>query len=69
MKADVKKNGMWWSWIENCDRCGNLIRSHSSQSSCEPDMDEADFCVKCLRYLLDNNIPYETAKQQYKLNA
>lgn len=66
MKADIKQSGMWWSWIENCDKCGKLIRSHSSQSSCEPNMEEADFCVECLRYLLDNNIPYSDAKKQYK---
>lgn len=68
MKIDIKQSGMWWSWIENCDKCGKLILNHSSQSSREPDIKEADFCVDCLRCLIDNNIPYETAKQQYKLN-
>ena len=66
MKADIQKRGMWWSWIENCDRCGKKIRSHSAQSSCEPDIEEVDFCVKCMRYLLDNDIPYADAKKQYK---
>lgn len=66
MKADIKKNGMWWSWIENCDRCGKLIKDHSIQSSYQPDMEEADFCIECLRCLLDNNISYEDAKKQYK---
>lgn len=66
MKADIKQSGMWWSWIENCDRCEKLIRSHSTQNSREPDMEETDFCVECLRYLLDNNIPYADAKEQYK---
>lgn len=70
MKADIKKNGMWWSWIENCNRCGKLIKGHSIQSNCKPDVEEADFCIECLRYMLDNNIPYETAKQQqYKSNT
>lgn len=66
MKADIQKNGMWWSWIENCDRCGKIIRTHSTRTSCEPDTEEADFCVKCMRYLLDNNISYADAKKQYK---
>ena len=66
MKTDIIQSGMWWSWIENCDKCGNLIRTHLTRSSCEPDMKEADFCVKCLRYLIDNQIPYEDAKKQYK---
>lgn len=66
MKVDVKQSGMWWSWIETCGRCGRLIRSHSTQVSRKPDMEEVDFCVECLRYLLDNNIPYTDAKEQYK---
>ena len=57
---------MWWSWIEICDRCGAKIRNHNVCSSIEPDTDEADFCVICLRHLMGNNIPYETAKQEYK---
>ena len=66
MKVDIKQNGMWWDWIETCDRCGELIYDHSFQHSCEPDVEEADFCVKCLRYFLDNDIPYAAAKKQYK---
>lgn len=66
MKTDIKQNGMWWSWIESCDKCGELIHNHSVQSSCEPNTKEADFCVECLRYLLDNNIPYKNAKKQYR---
>lgn len=66
MKANVKHSGMWWTWVENCDRCGKLIRSHLTQNSCEPNMKETDFCMECLRYLIDNSIPYEAAKQHYK---
>ena len=66
MKKDIRQNGMWWSWIETCDRCGKLIYNHSVQNSKEPDMEDADFCAECIRYLLDNNIPYADAKQKYK---
>ena len=66
MKTDIKQNGMWWSHIENCDRCGKLICAHEFQHSYKPNVEEADFCIDCLRYLLDNNIPYEDAKKQYK---
>ena len=66
MKKDIRQNGMWWSWIETCDRCGKLIYNHSVQNSKEPDMEQADFCVECIRYLLDNDIPYVDAKQKYK---
>ena len=69
MKTDIKQSGMWWSWVENCDRCGKLIHSHSVQNSREPNMEEADFCNECLRYLLNNNIPYADAKKQYKTNT
>lgn len=68
MKSDIKQNGMWWSWVENCDKCGKLIQSHLSQSSRKPNTEEVDFCAECLRYFIDNNIPYETAKKQYKRN-
>lgn len=66
MKGNIQKDGMWWSWIENCDRCGKLICSCSTQNSRILDMEEADFCLECLRYLLDNNISYADAKEQYK---
>ena len=66
MKRDIKHNGMWWTWIEKCDKCGKLIRNHSVQNSSEPCIEEVDFCIECLRYLINNNIPYDDAKKQYK---
>lgn len=66
MKTDIKHKGMWWSWIEHCDKCGKLIYDHSIQNSRKPNTEEADFCVECIRYLLDNNISYADAKKQYK---
>ena len=69
MKISVKQDGMWWSWIETCDKCGKLIHNNSVRYSCEPNIEEVDFCVDCMRYLIDNNIPYEAAKQQYMVNT
>ena len=69
MKIGVKQDGMWWSWIETCDKCGKLIHTNSVQYSYNPNIEEADFCVNCMLYLIDNNIPYETAKQQYMVNT
>ena len=66
MKLRKQKDGMWWAWDEFCDRCYKRIHGHEVKYSCEPDMNKIDFCVECLRYLLDNKISYETAKQQYK---
>lgn len=64
MKVDIKKDRMWWSWIENCDKCGKMIKDHSIKSSRKPNMEEADFCIDCLRYFIDNNIQYETVKKR-----
>lgn len=63
MKNHIKQEGMWWRWIETCDRCGSVIRNHNTQSTNEPNTEEADFCVNCFKYFLDNNIPYENIKE------
>ena len=65
MKTDIKQSRMWWGWVENCDRCGKLIRDHSWQSSSEPDVQEADFCVECMQELREHHVSYEDAKQLY----
>ena len=62
MKSEIKKNGMWWSWVEKCDRCGETIFTHDVQTTREPDMEHPDFCIKCLRHFMDNDIPYDIAK-------
>lgn len=59
MKNHIKQEGMWWRWIEICDRCGSVIRNHNTRSTNEPNKEEVDFCVNCLKYFLDNNISYE----------
>ena len=58
MKNHIKQEGMWWKWIETCDRCGSMIREYNVRSTNKPNTEEADFCVNCLKYFLDNNIPY-----------
>lgn len=62
IKTDIKHEGIWWSLVQTCDRCG---QKHAWRQTNEPDTEEADFCVDCMRYLLDNKIPYETAKKRY----
>ena len=71
MKSDVKQNAMWWSWVETCDKCGDTIRGHETQTSRPPNLEEIDLCSPCLRhfitcYLIDHNVPHETARQTYK---
>lgn len=65
MKINIKKDGRGWSWYETCDRCGKAIADEDSSSTKEPNMEEVDFCVHCLRYFLDNNIPYSLTKKLY----
>lgn len=43
-----------------------VIRDYNVRSTNKPNKEEADFCVNCLKYFLDNNIPYENIKEQYK---
>ena len=53
---DVK--GMfWYSWDEYCDRCGEQVwKCGEMQTLKNPDLDEKDYCVKCLEELLENRI-------------
>lgn len=66
MKTNIQHKGMWWSWNETCDRCGETIHDEQSRTTGEPDTKEADFCLDCLRYLMDNDISYSEAFKEYK---
>lgn len=65
MKTDTKKDRRWWSWYETCNRCGKVITDEDLSSTKKPNTEEVDFCVHCLRYFLDNNIPYSFTKKLY----
>jgi hypothetical protein len=62
MKSNIKKwpfntttsssVSFWYSWTEYCDRCGKLIHDNDYQTSTEPDINEKDYCIDCLRELL-----------------
>lgn len=74
MKTDIRRvnyqgepdpRGDWWTWVEYCDRCGCVVKDHATQSMKEPFINEVDFCYCCLRYLIDNDVPYEVASEQY----
>lgn len=69
MKTNINSNGMWWSYTETCDKCGKLIFGCEVLHSEKPDINEADFCVECLRHFLDNNISYESIKQYYAMDC
>ena len=65
MKSNIKKDERWWSWIEICDRCGKVTDEDCSSTE-EPDTEEVDFCIHCLKYFLDNNISYSFTKKLYR---
>ena len=61
------KKGHWWVWKETCDRCGKLILDETVQHSSNQDaLNEVDFCSDCIRFLMDNDIPYKEAIVKYK---
>ena len=41
----------WYAWDEYCDMCGKLIHDNDLQTSKEPDIEEKDYCIDCLREL------------------
>ena len=64
MKTNIKKDECWWSWQVICDRCGKISDEDWSSTE-EPNIEEVDFCIHCLKYFLDNNISYSFIKELY----
>lgn len=61
------KKGDWWVWKETCDKCGKLILDETVLHSYNPDdLYDTTFCSDCIRYLMDNDIPYKEAAIKYK---
>ena len=68
-KQDQTGSG-WWSWNEWCDKCGKVIHTKESMlHSCPQDESQPDYCVECLRSLIDDNIPYEQTIAEYPVNG
>ena len=53
MKSYIKKEGMWWSFLSTCDRCGKIIQTQETLQTKEPDTKEKDYCYYCLLELLE----------------
>jgi len=68
MKTDIKQvtniyvsnPEKWWTWNAFCDKCGEQFRSPNIYSSSKPDENEKDYCLDCMREMIDNKIYYET---------
>ena len=56
MKINIKQIGLWWKWDEYCNNCGKQIRDDEFSSSAKPDEDNPDYCLECLRKMLDGII-------------
>ena len=52
MKTNIKEDGRWQSWIEICDRCGDIISAEEWSSTEQPNIEEVDYCIHCLKYFL-----------------
>lgn len=50
------KNGKWWKWEEYCDICGADCGKSDFQMMFEPNREEKDYCISCLRKLLEEKI-------------
>lgn len=66
MKTDIKREGIWWSWVEHCDKCGRLSFTHRTKTTTEPDREKVDFCYFCLMDFLDNDIPIKEMRKKYR---
>lgn len=70
MKKDIKISAkdvcLKYTYTEYCDRCGKKVFEGTVTTNVEPNLEEADFCTACYRYLIDNKIPYTEAKEKYK---
>ena len=62
MKINIKRinydgtlndNGNWWKWDEFCDLCGADCKKSDWQVTSPPNINEKDYCINCLRKLLD----------------
>ena len=61
MKTDIKQVTNiyisnpkdWWIWNEFCDICGKQYRSQNVSSSNKPDESEKDYCLDCMRKMID----------------
>ena len=50
---DINKSGDWYVWNTFCDKCGKQFRNHKVHSSTKPDRNEKDYCLDCMRKMLD----------------
>lgn len=50
--GDLDSNGKWYKWHEVCDICGADCNKDDVQTMTPPDIKEEDYCINCLRHLL-----------------
>ena len=70
MKTDIKQvtniyisnPTNWWVWNEFCDKCGKQCRSQNVFSGSKPNENEKDYCLDCMREMIDDKIKCQTIK-------
>ena len=53
---DINESGDWYVWNEFCDLCGKQYRGYNNFSGSKPDENEKDYCLDCMREMLDSKI-------------
>ena len=53
---DINESGDWYVWNEFCDLCGKQYKGHNVSSGSKPDENENDYCLDCMREMIDNKI-------------
>ena len=74
MKTDIKqvaymdtnKLGDWWVWNAFCDKCDKQFRNHKIYSSAKPDENQKDYCLSCMREMIDNKFNKKGEENTYE---
>jgi len=51
---NTEKSLDWYIWNAFCDKCGKQFRNHKIHSSSKSDESEKDYCLDCMREMIDN---------------
>lgn len=55
-KSNIPDKCTWWSWEETCDDCEKVIYNFKDMiTTTEPNTNETDYCIDCLRKALDKS--------------
>ena len=67
MKRDIEYNGVYYKWSEICDKCGIPIPC-IMRSTSKPNIEKSDYCVSCVRDIIDNKIKINCTQERDNIN-